>query len=115
MEQNHLNHKDTVNLGSYYTPQWLVDIVYSLLEKNAPNLRGYYILDTSCGYGGFLRGGKSIGADIDKKAVETAKSAAPASIFFNHNSLSKISRAQYGLDKNAKIIIVGNPPYNDTT
>jgi hypothetical protein len=115
MEQKHLNHKDTVNLGSYYTPTWLVDIVYSLIEKNVTDARNYYILDTSCGYGGFLRKQKAIGADIDKKAVEMAKNATSASAYFNHNSLFEISRAQYGLDKNAKIIIVGNPPYNDTT
>jgi predicted RNA methylase len=115
MEQRHLNHKDTVNLGSYYTPTWLVEMVYSLIEKNVPDAQDYYILDTSCGYGGFLRGSKSIGADIDKKAVETARTAGSASTFFNHNSLFEISRARYGLDKNAKVIIVGNPPYNDTT
>ena len=115
MEQKHLNHKDTVNLGSYYTPAWLVDMVYSLIEKNVSNAHNYYILDTSCGYGGFLRGQKAIGADIDKKAIETAADASPAPVYFNHNSLFEVSRAQYKLDKNAKIIIVGNPPYNDTT
>jgi hypothetical protein len=115
MEQKHLDHKDTVNLGSYYTPPWLVDRVYALIEKNAPNMNDYYMLDTSCGYGGFLRGQKAIGADIDKKAIETAKTASPVSAYFNHNSLFEISRAHYGLDKNAKIVIVGNPPYNDTT
>ncbi|MDR0374749.1 MAG: hypothetical protein LBH85_03390 [Treponema sp.] len=77
MEQRHLGHKDTVNHGSYYTPAWLVDIVYSLIGKNAPEWDGYYILDTSCGYGGFLRGAKTIGVDVDEKAVETAEQASP--------------------------------------
>jgi predicted RNA methylase len=115
MEQKHLDHKDTVNLGSYYTPPWLVDIVYSLIEKNVSNFSDYNILDTSCGYGGFLRGQKAIGADIDSAAVEMAKTNVPASKYFTHNSLFEISRSQYGLDKAAKVIIVGNPPYNDTT
>ncbi|MDR1221250.1 MAG: hypothetical protein LBK73_16850 [Treponema sp.] len=115
VEQKHLGHKDTVNLGSYYTPAWLVDIVYSLIEKNASNAGDYCILDTSCGYGGFLRGAKTIGADIDEKAVETAKQTSPHGVYFNHNSLFKIARSQYNLGKNEKIIIVGNPPYNDTT
>jgi hypothetical protein len=115
MEQKHLGHKDTVNLGSYYTPVWLVDIVYSLIQKNIPDSTDCCVIDTSCGYGGFLRGKKAIGADIDYKAVETAKSANPAYSYFNHNSLFEISRSQYNLGLNEKIIIVGNPPYNDTT
>ncbi|GHU22865.1 hypothetical protein FACS1894172_07840 [Spirochaetia bacterium] len=115
MDQKHLDHKSTVNLGSYYTPSWLVDIVYTLIEKNIPNASDYTILDTSCGYGGFLRGEKTIGADIDQKAVETAQTNSPESKYFNHNSLYEISRPHYGLTNDAKIIIVGNPPYNDTT
>jgi tRNA G10 N-methylase Trm11 len=115
MEQKHLDHKDTVNLGSFYTPEWLVDIVYALIEKNVPNSGDYYILDTSCGYGGFLRGEKAIGADIDEAAVLTARKYNPDHLYFIHNSLFEIDRSQYNLTKNAKIIIVGNPPYNDTT
>ncbi|MDR2104859.1 MAG: hypothetical protein LBP51_03785 [Deferribacteraceae bacterium] len=114
-EQTHLNHIDTINLGAYYTPKWLIEIVYSLIRKAAVNLADYYILDTSCGYGGFLRGAKAIGADIDEKAVKTAKSAAPQARILNHNSLFEVSRLKYGLDDKAKIIIVGNPPYNDVT
>jgi hypothetical protein len=118
MEQNHLDLKGTVNLGSFYTPCHLVDIVYALIQKNVPDYKTWTILDTSCGYGGFLRGGKSIGADIDKKAVETAMQCAgnnSCGIYFNHNSLLNISRKQYNLSKGAKLIVVGNPPYNDPT
>ncbi|MDR1894454.1 MAG: hypothetical protein LBQ61_07170 [Spirochaetales bacterium] len=115
MEQKHLNHNDTVNLGSFYTPEWIVDIVYSMIRKNVPDSSQYHILDTSCGYGGFLRGKNAIGADIDGAAVKTAKERSPQHIYIHQNSLLDISRSQYGLDKNSKIIIVGNPPYNDTT
>jgi hypothetical protein len=115
MEQQHLGHEDTVNLGSYYTPVRLVDIVYSLIQKNVPDSADHRVIDTSCGYGGFLRGKKAIGADIDDKAVEAAKSIRAAYTYFNHNSLFEISRSQYNLGKDEKIIIVGNPPYNDTT
>jgi predicted RNA methylase len=104
-----------VNLGGYYTPPWLVDMVYALVRKNAPDSDDYYTLDTSCGYGGFLRGPKAIGADIDEKAVETARQASPRGVYFIHNSLSEISRSQYNLGEHEKIIIVGNPPYNDAT
>ncbi|MDR0785504.1 MAG: hypothetical protein LBE74_06425 [Treponema sp.] len=104
-----------MNYGSFYTPKWLVDIVYSLIAKNAPKFSEYTILDTSCGYGGFLRGRNSIGADIDKNAVKIASLHGAAKAYFTQNSLFNLSRSQYNLNKNSKIIIVGNPPYNDTT
>jgi len=115
MEQKHLKYKDTVNYGSYYTPKWLVDIVYDILKKNIDNFQDYYIVDTSCGYGGFLRGENTIGADIDEKAILIAKKQNPQHTYFNHNSLFDISRTQYNLTECDKLIIVGNPPYNDTT
>jgi hypothetical protein len=115
MEQNHLNHEDTINYGSYYTPPWIVDKVYALLRRNVPDYENYTILDTSCGYGGFLRGENAMGADIDADALKAARSITPRRAFFHHNSLLGVSRAQYGLDDTDKIIIVGNPPYNDTT
>ena len=71
-EQEHLNFEDTVNQGSYYTPPEFVDLVYKFISKNVQDWEKYTILDTSCGYGNFLRE-NSIGADIDKKAIEVAK------------------------------------------
>ncbi|MDR0410698.1 MAG: hypothetical protein LBH75_01830 [Treponema sp.] len=115
MEQQHLTHKDTVNYGSFYTPERLVGIVYELITKKVPDFAKYTILDTSCGYGGFLRGENTIGADIDKNAVKTAMANGGAKTYFIQNSLLHISRTQYNLGKDSKIIIVGNPPYNDTT
>jgi methylase of polypeptide subunit release factors len=115
MDQTHLNHDDTINYGSYYTPEWLVDEVYALLQRNIPGYGDYYILDTSCGYGGFLRGEKAIGADIDATAIKVAKSRLPENAYFRQNSLRDISRLQYGLNDHDKVIVVGNPPYNDTT
>jgi hypothetical protein len=115
VDQQHLNHKDTVNYGSYYTPEWIVDIVYALIRKNIPDSSEYFVLDTSCGYGGFLRGSRAIGADIDGTAITTAQSLRPGTRFLLQNSLSPISRNQYNLAAQDKIIAVGNPPYNDTT
>ena len=31
--QQHLNYIDTINLGSYYTPEIIVDLAYSILQK----------------------------------------------------------------------------------
>lgn len=115
MDQVHLKYKDRVNYGSYYTPKWVVDIVYEFLSKNIKSLQDYLIIDTSCGYGNFLRGEKAIGADIDEQAIIVARKNSPQYTYYLHNSLLNISRKQYNLTNQDKIIIVGNPPYNDTT
>ncbi len=115
MEQKHLNYKDTINYGSYYTPEWIVEIVYDFLSKHIKTLNEYFIIDTSCGYGAFLRGEKTIGADIDEVALFIAKKNNPRCTYFKQNSLLNVSRTQYKLSNKDKIIIVGNPPYNDTT
>ena len=115
MEQRHLDHTDTVNYGSFYTPEGLVDSVYALINRHVSGGAGYFILDTSCGYGGFLRGKNAIGADIDPSALEIAKTNNAAPVYFRQNSLRGISRSRYNVPEDAKIIIVGNPPYNDTT
>ncbi|MDR1230409.1 MAG: hypothetical protein LBK61_03285 [Spirochaetaceae bacterium] len=36
MDQNHLDRDRTVNYGSFYTPEWVVDMVYALLEVSLP-------------------------------------------------------------------------------
>ncbi|GMO61467.1 MAG: hypothetical protein Ta2D_07410 [Rickettsiales bacterium] len=114
-EQKHLNYKDRVNLGSYYTKPELVKVVYDLLQKNISNFKEHTIIDTSCGYGSFLNyniSNKKIGADIDKIALNNIKQDIT---LINHNSLVNINRKDYNLSDTEKIIIVGNPPYNDTT
>jgi hypothetical protein len=115
VKQRHLNYTQQVNLGSYYTKPELVQNVYTLLQKNIADFGQYTILDNSCGYGSFLDfdiANKKIGADIDKSALEKVKSDA---VLINHNSLAKIKRCDYDLSDDEKVIIVGNPPYNDTT
>lgn len=114
-DQSHLGYADTINLGSYYTPEHLVDIAYKMLRENIPNLMDFIILDTSCGYGNFLRFPNSIGADYDVMALEEARKNTHHCKLINHNSLHKVNRSQYGLSDVDKFIIVGNPPYNDTT
>jgi len=114
-DQAHLGYEDTVNFGSYYTPELLVSIVYEMLERNVGNLSEFTIADTSCGYGNFLRMPNSIGADYDETALENTKNNVAGLRLFHHNSLQNVSRGQYGLADRDKLIIVGNPPYNDTT
>ncbi|MCF8053742.1 MAG: SAM-dependent methyltransferase [Deltaproteobacteria bacterium] len=118
MEQNHLPCHDRINLGSYYTKPAIVSLVLSLLHKNVGDIAAYALVDTSCGYGSFLATDfpcRKIGADIDKEALKVASAQVPAATLFYHNSLRHVSRRQYGLSAHDKIIIIGNPPYNDAT
>lgn len=117
--QKHLSHKDLVNLGSYYTPDSIVDLTYSILQKNIQNLRKFSILDSSCGYGSFLNknniASRLIGADIDQTALLKAKEGRSDVEFFHQNSLLNVSRSSLDIKDDEKMIVIGNPPYNDTT
>lgn len=118
MEQRHLDEKSTINLGSYYTPEHLILLVYEMLKKRVNNFEKYTILDSSCGYGSFLYYGQKnrlIGVDIDKKAIEEAKKYVKNAKFICENSLKNISREAFDIKENERLIIIGNPPYNDTT
>jgi len=119
IDQCHLKYKERVNLGSYYTKPELVSLVYQLIRKNVKDRQEHILLDTSCGYGSFLRENhwnkKRIGADIDENALKEASSINPDVYFIHKNALNNVSREQYQLSAKDKIIIVGNPPYNDTT
>lgn len=117
--QKHLNHIDKVNLGSYYTPEIIVNLAYSILQKNISNINDWTILDSSCGYGSFLTkkdiAKKLIGADIDKTATDEAKKMNSKINFIHQNSLANVRRENFNIQKEEKVIAIGNPPYNDTT
>ena len=117
--QKHLNHIDTVNLGSYYTPEIIVNLAYSILQKNVLGIKDFTILDSSCGYGSFLAkkniAKKLIGVDIDEKAIPEAKKINHDVSFTCQNSLIDICRKNLAINNDEKLIAIGNPPYNDTT
>jgi hypothetical protein len=118
-EQSHLDYKKRINLGSYYTKPDIVSIAYELIRKRIENFNDYHILDTSCGYGSFFtEQGLSklkIGADIDLEAIQKAKTYFSDVKFFHQNALCNANRKSYGISDKDKVIIVGNPPYNDMT
>ncbi|MCD8213434.1 MAG: SAM-dependent methyltransferase [Campylobacter sp.] len=110
MGQTHLNRTQTINLGSYYTPKFIVNIAYDMLEKYV-NLSDFKLLDSSCGYGDFfIKDLDYIGADIDEGALKKVSSKAR---IFQTNSLLNLSREKFALSQNDKLVIIGNPPYND--
>lgn len=119
VNQKHLNKIDTVNLGSYYTPEIVVDLAYSILQKNVSDIKDFTILDSSCGYGSFLTKEKIakrlIGADVDEKAIAEAKKRISNIEFTCQNSLLDVCRKNLAIKNDERIIAIGNPPYNDTT
>ena len=120
-EQEHLTFNDTVNLGSFYTPQHIINIVFEMLKKNVKGIEKYFVIDTSCGYGSFLlpnelfSNDKIIGADIDAEALKIAQKNNHEAKYYCLNSLASTKRTSYGLAKEDKVIVIGNPPYNDKT
>lgn len=118
MVQKHLTYKEMTDFGCFYTPQKFVDKLIEMIKENVPNYSKYIFLDSSCGYGSFLKSLhplKTIGCDIDSKAIETAKSIYSNSQYYTFNTLSKFNRNSINLTDNSNLIIIGNPPYNDTT
>jgi hypothetical protein len=116
--QQHLSHKKQVDLGSFYTPKPIVDLAYAILKRNVRGLENWTVFDSSCGYGSFLVGDdgkRKIGADVDENALNEAKSKTKDVQFYKANSLQNIARQNYGIATDEKLIIIGNPPYNDAT
>ncbi|MDE0087715.1 MAG: SAM-dependent methyltransferase [Candidatus Poribacteria bacterium] len=117
MSQEHLKYKDRVNLGSYYTPAPFVEQAWEFIESDIDSQTT--VIDSACGYGDFLKNcGQSltIGCDIDEAAIDVAKKNTDNARFFQTNSLSNVSREKFGIPQQcARLIVVGNPPYNDKT
>ncbi|KGI55267.1 Eco57I restriction-modification methylase domain-containing protein [Campylobacter sp. MIT 97-5078] len=120
--QAHLNKIQMINQGSFYTPDSIVRLVYQMLLDSKIDIKDYILLDSSCGYGNFLQldGFKqNIGADIDSIALSKAKAYFKDSymnpLFIHTNSLQNVSREKFNILESDKLIIIGNPPYNDTT
>ena len=117
MSQEHLEYKDRVNLGSYYTPPKIVELAWELIESYIDSQTT--IIDSACGYGDFLKNsGQSltIGCDIDEAAIDIARKNTDKVRFFRTNSLYNVSRKKFGIpQQSTRLIVVGNPPYNDKT
>ncbi|MDE0317785.1 MAG: SAM-dependent methyltransferase [Candidatus Poribacteria bacterium] len=117
MSQEHLEYKDRINLGSYYTPATFVEQAWGFIESCIDSRTT--VIDSACGYGDFLKNrGQSltIGCDIDETAIDIAKKNTDNVRFFQTNSLSNVSREKFGIPQQCKrLIVVGNPPYNDKT
>jgi hypothetical protein len=115
----HLEKKDRIVLGSYYTPEILVNKIY---ENIMPYVKEYkkncILFDNAGGCGAFLRLENKIEyriADIDKKACDFLRKKFDSSKIFHTNSLNCVSREKYQINEKNYLIMIGNPPYNDIT
>lgn len=116
--QTHLSTKERINLGSFYTNDFLVQYAYNMLKQYV-EFKEYVLLDSSCGSGNFLDVNgfaKIIGIDIDKTALKIARNKLDSSVILYHkNALSNVSRESFNIAQSSKLVIIGNPPYNDRT
>lgn len=115
----HLKINETIKNGSFYTPDNITKIAYdyisSFIEKDDN------IIDFGCGYGAFisrftkLKDINLIATDYDKTSYEFVSENFKNVKTIFENSLLNISRDKYNLSENDRLIVIGNPPYNDTT
>lgn len=118
----HLGVVGRVNLGSFYTPAKYVNIAGEWLLKYGVG-RGWTIADLSCGYGAFFELGdvdglsecRFVGNDIDSEAVEKAQGIFTNVVWSVRNALKDVSRKNFSFGATERLVIVGNPPYNDVT
>jgi len=114
--QYHLKYQDKINLGAFYTPIEYIDIVWNMIN---PFLNDKSIvLDSSCGYGNFFNykiNCRKKANDIDSIAVNITKKNFPELDVYNKNALFQVNRKMFDISDDDELIIIGNPPYNDTT
>ncbi len=116
----HLTKDEVVKQGSYYTPKKLVDKVHRFItpyiEQQKPS--DTIVFDNAGGLGAFLDNFNKCDyriADKDNSACEYLTRNFDSRKVFCENSLSDVSRPKYDIPNSAYLIMVGNPPYNDTT
>ncbi|OQA96058.1 MAG: hypothetical protein BWY23_02210 [Spirochaetes bacterium ADurb.Bin218] len=115
-DQFHLKYNDKINLGAFYTPQRYVNIVWQMIKPFIDEKT--IVLDSSCGYGNFFDYNISCikkANDIDIVACNQTKNNFPQIEVYNKNALFNVNRKIFDISDNDELIIIGNPPYNDTT
>lgn len=118
----HLGVVGRVNLGSFYTPAKYVEKVAGWLKRIGVD-SSFTIADLSCGYGAFfelhdvegLEECRYIGNDVDAVAVNEGRKLFPFVEWMAKNALCEVDRDLFGIAIDEKLVIVGNPPYNDVT
>jgi len=114
----HLPKKKQIQLGSYYTPRILVQIVNKFIKPYIKGKKNVIIFDNAAGCGAFassVEGNDYRFADYDSTACDFLKKEFDSKKVFYSNSLIGVNRKKYNIPEETFLIQVGNPPYNDTT
>jgi hypothetical protein len=115
----HLPKNERIQLGSYYTPEKLVKLVHEFIKPYIENKKKDVILfDSAGGCGAFLFDMRHYDyriADCDLEACKFLKKHFGRHNIFHTNSLKGGNRDKYLIPSSAFLIMIGNPPYNDTT
>jgi hypothetical protein len=103
------------SLGKYYSPTGAIRLVRALLKGilNPSDL----VLDICVGCGAFafeFAGNEFYGFDIDPVAVQILKKMG-FKLMVEMDSLACVDRARFDIPEDKRVVIVGNPPYNDRT
>jgi methylase of polypeptide subunit release factors len=117
----HLLETERIKLGAFYTPSHIVQKVFELVYPYyISHKNNAVIVDLAAGCGAFLFPILSLGADYrvadcDPKSITFLKNYFANEKIFYTNSLKQVSRAKFNIREDQFLIVVGNPPYNDTT
>ncbi len=115
----HLSREERVKLGSYYTPDELVAIVAQYIKPyKIMHGENMVIVDTTAGMGAFstvFAGTDYRLADMDEFVAESLREKFDAQKIFLTNALVGVERKKFQIDPDSFLVVVGNPPYNDTT
>ena len=117
-DSSHLSKESKVQMGGYYTDKRLVDKAYEYIRPYLKNEKNIIVCDSAGGCGAFIIG-RDISdyriADCDKTACEFLEERLDKNKVFHTNSLAGVERKKYDIPNDAFLIMIGNPPYNDTT
>lgn len=114
----HLPKNERIQMGSYYTPKELVNRVHEFIQPYLDNKKNIVIFDSAGGCGAFLVSLEHYDyriADRDLDACKFLKQHFEQDNVFHTNSLTEVERYKYHIGPSAFLIMIGNPPYNDTT
>ena len=113
----HLSKPEIIKKGSIFTPDYIVELVY---KQIIPYINNKSIIGDFCsGYGAFLDKfntlpNRCFGTELDDKSYDFLIKNFNNEIY-HENSLINVNRNKYNITNSDELIIVGNPPYNDTT
>lgn len=115
----HLTKSKRIQLGSYYTPEKLVNRVFHFISPYISNKKKKAtIFDSAGGCGAFLTNVNKNDfriADRDLEACNFLGQRFDENKVFHTNSLLETNRDRFSIPSDAFLIMIGNPPYNDTT